>query len=62
LQCSIEALLRILHSLEGHEPVLFIENLVIQSRRRPGRRLAEAREELDVQFDVMGYLDRQAEP
>jgi hypothetical protein len=62
LHCSVESLLRILHGLEGRQPVLFIENVVIQSRHRPGAQLRFATDELDVEFDVTGYLDRALPP
>lgn len=61
MQSSTESLLHILRSLEGRDPALFVDNLVVQSRARPGRPIREAREELDVEFDVTGYLDRKAE-
>jgi general secretion pathway protein M len=61
MQSSTESLLRILRSLEGRQPALFVDNLVIQGRNRPGRPIKDAREELDVEFDVTGYLDRKVE-
>ena len=62
LRCSVEALARILHSLEQHEPPLFTEDVSIQSRHRPGRPLQDVNDELDVEFSVTGYLDRALEP
>jgi general secretion pathway protein M len=63
LRCSMDALLRILHGLENRTPVLFIETLTVQSRRRgggPPRRQEDG--ELDVEIDVVGYLAARPAP
>jgi hypothetical protein len=62
LHCSVEALLRILHGLEGRQPVLFVENVVVQSHHRPEAHLRFPTDELDVEFDVTGYLDAMVPP
>jgi general secretion pathway protein M len=62
LHCSVESLLRILHGLEGRQPILFVENLVIQSRHRKGAEPQFLADELDVEFDATGYLGRALAP
>jgi general secretion pathway protein M len=57
LRCSLDALLRILHGLEGRSPLLFVENLTVQARRPLGRSPREVAGELDVELDVFGFLE-----
>lgn len=58
LRCSVDTLVRVLHGLEGQVPVLFIGSLVVQKRHRPDRQPRDTSDELDVELDVTGYLDR----
>lgn len=60
MRCSTVALHRILFALESHQPVLFLDRVLIQSRHRPGRPLRDENEELDIDFDVTGYLSGRA--
>jgi general secretion pathway protein M len=55
---SVEALQQILIEFESDAPMLFLDNLTIQSRHRPGRLLRETNEELDLEFRVTGYVNR----
>lgn len=57
LRCSLDALLRILHGLEGRSPALFVENLTVLARQRSSRSPAEAAGDLDVELDVVGFLE-----
>lgn len=56
LRSSVESLVAILQAIERNRPRLFVADLSIQSRHSPGRSLRDVQEELDVQFDVIGYL------
>lgn len=62
LRCSIESLTGILHGLEALDAALFLENLSIQSNHRAGRALREPSDELDVEFEITGYLNRPSQP
>jgi hypothetical protein len=55
---SILAFEQILLDLESEEPLLFIEELSIQSQHRPGRVLKEINEELDVNVRVKGFWNQ----
>ena len=59
---SIAALQRILLELDSGRPTLFVDRLSIQSRHRPGRVIRELNEELDVDFEVTGYVNRPFDP
>jgi general secretion pathway protein M len=57
MACSIADLQKIFHQLEGGRPYLFLDNIDIsgeQARRRPGD--PAAREDLNVSFDVFGFI------
>ena len=61
LTATLSALTRILYSLEGRRPFVFIDNLDIKNRRaRRSRRnkkdQAETEPELVIRFDLFGYL------
>lgn len=59
---TLSSLTRILYSLEGRRPFVFVDNLDIKNRRaRRSRRnrqqqQAEAEPELVIRFDLFGYL------
>lgn len=59
---SVPALQRILLALEQETSYLFFETLTVQSRHRDGRALRATNEELDVDFEVTGYVNRPYEP
>jgi len=58
MRSDTEALVEVLYTLEGGRPLLFIDNLSIQSYRRVQRRGRERLtiSSLDVQFELTGYL------
>ncbi len=54
------SLVRVLHAIESGQPMYFVDNLLIDmrpARSRSGGKIIEATE-LDVKFDVYGYLAR----
>ena len=55
---GVEVLTKVLHSLEGEAPLLFVENLSIRSHKRVrGRRRNRTTQyRLDIHFDLIGYL------
>ncbi|HID44717.1 MAG TPA: hypothetical protein EYP34_03035 [Chromatiaceae bacterium] len=55
---DVEALAKVLHELEGHLPVLMVQNISVRSRRTvKGRRKNRVEGyELDVNFGLVGYL------
>lgn len=58
---SVDALYEILAALESAAPLLFVDELAIQSRHRPGRPLRESKDELDLEFRVTGFMNRPTE-
>jgi hypothetical protein len=56
LTASVAGLTQIFLAIEQSRPVLFVSEVAIQSRHRPGGQLQTLQEELDVQFDVTGFL------
>lgn len=61
LRCGLEALVAVLHDLEGGTPMLFVDDLIIQSRRFgvPGVRQnfpGASQDYTDVNFALYGYL------
>ncbi len=62
VRCSVVSLLKILHGLENRSPVLFIENLSIQSNQRNGSAARDLGGNLDVDLDVLGFLDPPVAP
>jgi general secretion pathway protein M len=57
VRCSVASLLKILHGLENHAPLLFIENLAIQSNQRNSGAARDVGGNLDVELEVLGFLD-----
>jgi len=58
------SLLRVLHNLESQTPLLFVDNLELSARQnRPrlssGRYASYTRMQLNVQFEVAGYLRKE---
>lgn len=61
LTATLSALTRILYSLEGRRPFVFIDNLDIKNRRarrtrRTDKDKQESEPELVIRFDLFGYL------
>jgi len=57
IQGDASALLVVLHTLESDKPPLFVENLSVRKYQRRGARLGG---QLDIRFDLSGYM-RQVE-
>jgi len=56
LTANVQALRRILHTLEGNTPYLFVDNVTIRSQVTGQYRAAPGQEtEMFVSFDVSGY-------
>lgn len=53
MRSNTEALLNVLHGLESERPLLFVEKFTI---RRYQRRRNRNPEELDIHFDLSGYM------
>lgn len=53
---TIEALQKILFELVNNQPVLFMDNILIQSRNTSGRRVQRDADQLEIRFDVTGYI------
>ncbi|AKS40872.1 type II secretion system protein GspM [Wenzhouxiangella marina] len=65
MNCPLPDLVRILYSLEDNVPLIFVDNLLINQRMaadRRGRRVGvDAYGQLDVRFDMYGFLAGQVE-
>jgi len=59
MRCRVEYLLDILYRLESEAPLVIIDDLNIirpRARRRVGTRVVDVAEELDIRFNMLGYL------
>ncbi|MEE8560048.1 MAG: type II secretion system protein GspM [Alphaproteobacteria bacterium] len=57
LSADTEALQKIFHALETANPYLFLDNIDIRSRRRRARRgRSVSQGELQIRFDLYGYM------
>ncbi len=57
MSADTEALQRIFHALETANPYLFLDNIDIRSRRRRARRgRSVSQGELQIRFDLYGYM------
>ncbi|MEJ2534630.1 MAG: type II secretion system protein GspM [Gammaproteobacteria bacterium] len=59
MRCGGEDLVRILYRLESAAPMVLVDDLNIirpRVRRRVGRQIVENTEQLDVRFNMSGYL------
>lgn len=59
MRCRVEYLLDILYRLESEVPLVIVEDLNIirpRARRRVGGQVVDVTEELDVRFNMLGYL------
>ncbi len=50
-----DAILRVFHRLESSHPLVVLDNIIVQSTRR-GRRARQGGENLDIRFDLTGYV------
>ncbi len=51
-----EAVLKLAHRVETAEPALFLENLIVRGARARARARRKAVDTLDIQFDLVGYM------
>lgn len=57
LRGSIEALRNVLYQMDSNQPVLIIDNLLIQRRGGSNRRSAQREaDQLELRFDVTGFM------
>lgn len=64
LQCPLPDFIRVLYELERSVPLIFIDNLMINQRTllsQASRRGGERYGQLDVRFEMFGYLDQPGE-
>jgi general secretion pathway protein M len=64
MNCPLPDLTRILYQLENNVPLIFVDNLIINQRipaDRAGRRGSNGYGQLDVRFDIYGFLSQQVE-
>jgi Type II secretion system (T2SS), protein M subtype b len=57
MQVDMNSLQTVLFNLMTHKPLLFTDNLIIQSRNTSARRKNKNSGLLEVRFDVTGYLN-----
>jgi general secretion pathway protein M len=65
MNCPLPDLTRILYQLEDNVPLIFVDNLIINQRvpaDRAGRRGSSGYGQIDVRFDMYGFLSQQIEP
>lgn len=59
MRCKAEDLVEIMYRLESEVPMVMVDDLNIvrpRSRRRVGGKVVEVTEELDIRFNMSGYL------
>lgn len=59
MRCRVEYLLDILYRLESEIPLVIVDDLNIirpRARRRVGGQIVDVTEELDIRFNMMGYV------
>ena len=56
LRATTESLLKLVYRLETNQPLLFLDNLFIQKRRRSGDTGRRDVDELDIRFDVSAFI------
>jgi general secretion pathway protein M len=65
MSCPLPDLVRILYMLENNVPLIFVDNLIINQRltadRRGRRGQVDAYGQLDVRFDMYGFLTERGE-
>ncbi len=60
MQVDMKALQAVLYNLTTNKPLLFTDNLLIQSRQSSSKRKNRNSGQIEVRFDVTGYLDNSA--
>ncbi|WP_376697022.1 type II secretion system protein GspM [Wenzhouxiangella sp. EGI_FJ10305] len=61
MNCPLPDLTRILYEVEDNVPLIFVDNLIINQRvpaDRAGRRGSRGYGQLDVRFDIYGFLSQ----
>lgn len=61
MNCPLPDLTRILYQVEDNVPLIFVDNLIINQRisaDRAGRRGSRGYGQLDVRFDISGFLSQ----
>ena len=53
---SAETLQRLLYRFSSGEPLLFMDNLIVQQRRRDGERARRDTGQLEIRFDVSAFI------
>lgn len=64
MQCPLPDVTRILYQLEDNVPLIFVDNLIVNQRvsaEQAGRRRSSSYGQLDVRFDMYGFLSQQAQ-
>ena len=64
MQCPLPDFIRVLYELERAVPLIFIDNLMINQRAslsQRGRRGSDRYGQLDIRFEMFGYLDQPGE-
>jgi len=59
MRCRVEYLLDILYRLESEAPLVMVDDLNIirpRARRRVGGQIVDVTEELDIRFNMLGYV------
>jgi general secretion pathway protein M len=62
VRSPMEALLKILHGLENRSPVLLVESVNVQARLQGGGPQRESDGDLEVELEVLAFLETQAVP
>jgi len=63
MNCPLPDMVRILYQLENSVPLIFVDNLIVNQRipaDRAGRRGSSGYGQLDIRFDMYGFLTEQA--
>lgn len=63
MNCPLPDITRILYQLEDNVPLIFVDNLIVNQRvpaEQAGRRRGGSYGQLDVRFDMYGFLTEQA--
>ncbi len=62
MTCLLPDLVRVLYELENTVPLIFVDNLLINQRATPDRRVRRGGEvygQLDIRMDIYGFLNEQ---
>ena len=60
MRCNITTLRTVLHKLASNKPLLFTDNILIQSKNKSSSRRKNTRnsDQLEIRFDVTGYINQ----